>query len=113
MRIRREVGTAHNVPGGSVRASGTARGARFRLSRARISLAGHIPITSRELYFCLRGSSRASCALKRDNGVCLFLSLGLRRIMIGLVQSRVDDSGKRKKVVLKCGNVGCKRHINA
>jgi hypothetical protein len=43
----------------------------------------------------------------RDNGLGLFLSQGQRRIMIALVQSCVDDSGKCKKVVLKCGNVGC------
>ena len=68
---------------------------------------------SQELYFCLRGSSEANCTLKTDNGVGLLLSLGLRRVVIGLLEGRIDDCGKRKKVVLKCGNVGCKRHINA
>jgi hypothetical protein len=48
-----------------------------------------------------------------DNGVVLFLSLGLRGIILGLVKGRVDYSRERKKVVLKCGNVRCKRHVNA
>ena len=47
-----------------------------------------------------------------DNGVVLFLSLGLRRVRFGLVKGRVDYARKRKKVVLKCGNVRCKRHVN-
>jgi hypothetical protein len=76
---------------------------------------GHIPIgpAYQKLYFRLRGSREANFTLMEGNGGVLFLSLGLRRIRFGLVKGRVDYSGKRKKVVLKCGNVRCKRHVNA
>src|SRR5467141_483622 len=66
-----------------------------------------------KLYFRLRGSREANFTLMEGNGGVLFLSLGLRRIRFGLVKGRVDYSRKRKKVVLKCGNVRCKRHVNA
>jgi hypothetical protein len=45
--------------------------------------------------------------------VALFLHLGLRRIIFNLIKGCVDDSGERKKVVLKCGNVRRQRRVNA
>ncbi len=37
----------------------------------------------------------------------------LRRIRIGWLKGRVDDSGKRNKVMLKCGNIRSQRAINS
>ena len=66
-----------------------------------------------ELYFCLRGTREAMFSPMADNSPGLFLILGLRRIIFDLIKGCVDDSGERKKVVLKCGNVRRKRHVNA
>ena len=45
--------------------------------------------------------------------VVLVLSRGLIRVLVGFVESRVDDSSKRKDVMLKSGVVRRKRHIDA
>ncbi len=53
----------------------------------------------------LAGSCEANFRPMADNGLGLFLILELRRIIFNLVKGCVDHSGKRKKVMLKCGNV--------
>ena len=53
----------------------------------------------------LAGSCEAKFRPMADNGLGLFLILELRRIIFNLVKGCVDHSGKRKKVMLKCGNV--------
>jgi hypothetical protein len=45
--------------------------------------------------------------------VVLVLCRGLIRVLVGFVESRVNDSSKREDVMLKSGIVRRKRHIDA